>query len=1079
MKRTILLVSLLAGVLVCLALAPLALATPLTPDWVVPPTGHRPAPGDLSYLKGVQAVPQSRVFKEYPASYDLRTLGRLTSVKNQGAYGTCWAFASLGSLESGLLASDPTVWDFSEDNLVWFSGFSLGGDVYQSGGNSFMALAYLARWGGPVLESQDGYADGSHPAGLAAQRHLNKVVFVPPRAAATDNDQIKAAVMNYGAVDVDIYWSDSYYKADTKAYRYTGSLSANHDVAIVGWDDGYAASNFVSAPPGPGAFIVRNSWGSGWGDGGYFYASYYDTKLGYGGYNMAFAAAGPNDDYLRAYQYDPLGYWPGDGPNTTTSTGWFANVFTATATEDLAAVGFYTPLPNCSYEVHTSATSGLPSFAGLQLRGAGTLTTAGYHVVTLPATVPLTSGQPFTVAVKLTAPDASFRDPIPAEVPYTGYSDNASSNPGESYVCLNGSTWQDITGISGYGEANVCLKTFTSSSAPPAPPVVIAPNGGEDWTIGSSHAITWSGAGAGTATIALSRDGGATWPETIVSGTANDGSHSWTVTGPETTDAMVRVTTSQGDDDSNGSFTISAAPPPPAGWSAQVSNTTQWLDAVAFADDQHGWAVGWDGTIVATSDGGSTWTPQTSGTTSDLKGVAFANPLTGWAVGDGGKLLATITGGATWSPRSSGTTWDLDDVEALSPTTAVAVGLDGVFKTTDGGSTWKHPTAGLGDADWLRGVDFMSPDYGWAVGWSGTVVRTTNGGTTWTKQNSGVDVDLESVCFLDSQRGWAVGWGGTVIGTTDGGVTWSLVGVPTSQDLNDIVFVGAELGWIVGYSGTVLTTTDGGTTWIAETAPGSPWLRSAAFTSETCGWAVGLSGKIVHLAPGPGDVTPPHTVLTGADDRWRRSPLPLSLAATDPSGVQRTEARIDGGSWLLGSSFVVDAPSTHENDGLHRVDYRSVDTLDNVESYHSTEVRIDTRRPTTKAPSKASVRRYQYVRLYYKVVDTAPNAGTATVTIKIKTLGGATKKTIKLGAKAVNKSLSYRFKCTLAKRTYRFYVYATDPAGNTQSKIGRNYLYVKQAAGRRALPRGALRTGSGCAAAPSSTSPWAAGRTRG
>jgi hypothetical protein len=65
------------------------------------------------------------------------------------------------------------------------------------------------------------------------------------------------------------------------------------------------------------------------------------------------------------------------------------------------------------------------------------------------------------------------------------------------------------------------------------------------------------------------------------------------------------------------------------------------------------------------------------------------------------------------------------------------------------------------------------------------------------------------------------------------------------------------------------------------------------------------------------------------------------------------------------------------------------------------------------------------------------------VTIKIKTLGGTTKKTIKLGLRTVGTLQSYRFKCTLAKRTYRFYVYATDAAGNTQSVLGRNYLYVR------------------------------------
>ncbi len=301
------------------------------------------------------------------------------------------------------------------------------------------------------------------------------------------------------------------------------------------------------------------------------------------------------------------------------------------------------------------------------------------------------------------------------------------------------------------------------------------------------------------------------------------------------------------------------------------------------------------------------------------------------------------------------------------------------------------------------------------------------------------------MCFLDSQRGWAVGEAGTVLSTSDGGATWVPVGVPTSSDLTDVTFVGAEIGFIVGEAGTVLRTTDGGVTWISQTVPGSPWLRSAAFADETNGWAVGLGGDILRLAPGAGDVTPPHTALAGASDRWRRSSLTLTFAATDLSGIARTEARIDVGDWvtLTGPSLVVDAPATHEADGLHRVDYRSLDTVGNTESYHSTEVRIDTRKPATRALSRAGVRQGQYVRLYYRVSDLAPNSGKATVTIKIKTLRNVTKKTIKLGSKAVNRSLSHRFKCGLAKGTYRYYVYATDSAGNAQGTPGKNYLYVR------------------------------------
>src|SRR5437660_8132005 len=68
-----------------------------------------------------------------------------------------------------------------------------------------------------------------------------------------------------------------------------------------------------------------------------------------------------------------------------------------------------------------------------------------------------------------------------------------------------------------------------------------------------------------------------------------------------------------------------------------------------------GWAVGDGGTILHTSNGGSTWSPQTSGSNSSLLGVAFPDATNGWAVGSPGTILHTSDGGSTWSPQTSGT----------------------------------------------------------------------------------------------------------------------------------------------------------------------------------------------------------------------------------------------------------------------------------------------------------------------------------------------------------------------------------------------------------------------------------------
>jgi C1A family cysteine protease len=140
----------------------------------------------------------SRGLLGFPSTYDLRTQSKLTPVKNQGSYGTCWAFASMGSLESCLKPSE--TWDFSENNLVNLDGFD---PAFGAGGNLDMSTAYLVRWGGPVTETSDPYPHPNNSPVLPAVKHCHDVIMLPGRASSTDNGAIKQAVTDYGAVAND------------------------------------------------------------------------------------------------------------------------------------------------------------------------------------------------------------------------------------------------------------------------------------------------------------------------------------------------------------------------------------------------------------------------------------------------------------------------------------------------------------------------------------------------------------------------------------------------------------------------------------------------------------------------------------------------------------------------------------------------------------------------------------------------------------------------------------------------------------------------------------------------------------
>ena len=178
----------------------------------------------------------------------------------------------------------------------------------------------------------------------------------------------------------------TFYSPSTASYYCNWTMDNNHAVAIVGWNDSFDRNLFSNVPPENGAFIVKNSWGTEWGDEGYFYISYYDSNIGK--YNSIFTAESP-DNYKYIYQYDPLGWTSNYGYGNP--TGWCANVFTAKSDEVLKAVSFYTTDSNCNYEIYiyTNLGSRPTSSAGLVFAQSGSSATAGYHTVPLSSTIQL------------------------------------------------------------------------------------------------------------------------------------------------------------------------------------------------------------------------------------------------------------------------------------------------------------------------------------------------------------------------------------------------------------------------------------------------------------------------------------------------------------------------------------------------------------------------------------------------------------------------------------------------------------------------------------------------------------------
>lgn len=279
---------------------------------------------------------------------------------------------------------------------------------------------------------------------------------------------------------------------DFTACYYQNSVSAttNHEVIIVGWDDNYPAENFGHSaagltPTGDGAWLCRNSYGSDWGDGGYFWVSYYDASVcaGSGGSISArvtvldFASA---DHYDNNYEYDGaaiLNYIRdtinGKGVSTlnadSSTRRWYANIFTASAgetardTELLRAVSTYTYRANVPYtvEIYTNLENDeSPTSGTLAATVSGTFTHAGYHTVELPEPLTLAQGEMFSVVFRVSmASDNSVFVPGCA-TSSVWYSVNGSES-GQSFVSLDGSGWVDCQSLS--GKPNVRIKAFTDT----------------------------------------------------------------------------------------------------------------------------------------------------------------------------------------------------------------------------------------------------------------------------------------------------------------------------------------------------------------------------------------------------------------------------------------------------------------------------------------------------------------------------------------------------------------------------------------------------------------------------------------
>ena len=324
--------------------------------------------------------------------FDLRQFNATTPVKNQGYKGTCWAFASAAAFESAYMIATGKKIDISENHI--FNGmtrYSIYGDLLTTeAGYAILAQGYILSSIGAIDEKYDTYDELGKisPTILANNTYYATTGIVAPYSNITS---YKELLLKYGALTIYThgdYTNASFYNDKTYAYYCNDSTLGNHFVTIIGWNDTFSASNFNTPPPDDGAWIAKNSWGTDFGDEGYYYISYYDALITTG---AAIGYAFTDTPYNKIYQYGLTG--DDRTINEPSDNYYYTNYFESNGNDLIAAVGTYF---NCNgnYEI-TIYVNDIEVH-----RQSGKAMLDGYQTIELDKLIEIKEGDIFAIKIK-------------------------------------------------------------------------------------------------------------------------------------------------------------------------------------------------------------------------------------------------------------------------------------------------------------------------------------------------------------------------------------------------------------------------------------------------------------------------------------------------------------------------------------------------------------------------------------------------------------------------------------------------------------------------------------------------------
>jgi photosystem II stability/assembly factor-like uncharacterized protein len=290
----------------------------------------------------------------------------------------------------------------------------------------------------------------------------------------------------------------------------------------------------------------------------------------------------------------------------------------------------------------------------------------------------------------------------------------------------------------------------------------------------------------------------------------------------------------------------------------QPDTQLNFLD-VFFIDEQIGWIVGEDNTILSTTSGGKTW-PQAPVNSLDgnFRSAFLISDTEGWLAGDmkgnnmDGNIYYSSNGGAYPEIQKS-LEYPMNTIFSLDKYHVWSGGENGqILYTIDGGAHWNESSTPLEIT--IFDIQFLNPDIGYACGSEGNIIRSTDGGITWQNEFKIPDVDIMALHFINSEKGWACGTGNTILRFEANGShsEWSdttIINEPAGTAWQDIFFIDDHIGWIIGDLGAVYRSENAGKSWEKELTDTFSDLNAIYMMGYKKGWIVGDEGVILTYTP--------------------------------------------------------------------------------------------------------------------------------------------------------------------------------------------------------------------------------------